>query len=77
MAIQRINIQLGIPENVYNAISVVKKLAFRDMIREWKVKAVKINEGQMNEEATVKATMHLCYHDQPELNKPCEPEVEI
>lgn len=76
MALIRFNLDLAIPETVYNAIPTEKKLAVRDRIRELKALAVKINEGQSNEEMTIKAVWHKCYHDE-NLNKPCEPEQEI
>ena len=36
--------------------------------------AGKINVGLINEEDTIKATWHICRHDE---NLPCEPEQEI
>lgn len=39
-----------------------------------KAKASKINEGKVNEEVTVRATYHICRHDE---GKSCDPEVEI
>lgn len=63
MALIRFVLDLAIPEAVYNAIPVAKKTAIRDRIRELKALAVKINEGQANEEMTVKASYHKCYHD--------------
>ena len=43
-------------------------------IKKLKSFASKINEGKENEEFTIKATFHRCYHDE---GKPCEPEQEI
>jgi len=43
-------------------------------IKKAKAKASKINAGKENEEMTVKASYHICRHDE---GKPCEPEVEI
>ena len=77
MALIRFMLDLAIPEATFNAIPQVTKDAFKDRIRAMKALAVKINAGSPNEEMTVKATWHKCYHDQPELNKPCEPEIEI
>lgn len=71
----RFNIQLAIPEAVYNKIPADKKLAFRDQIRAMKALAVKINAGLPSEEMTIKATWHKCYHDAGEQS--CEPEQDI
>lgn len=75
MALIRFNLDLAIPEAVYNAIPTEKKLAIRDRIRELKTMAVKINAGQPNEEMTVRAVWHWCHHDTGD--QPCEPEQEI
>lgn len=77
MAFWRGQLDLAIPLAVWDAIPAAKKQAFRDAVRELKAKAVRINAGLYNEEVTVKATFHKCYHDQPELNRPCEPSQEI
>jgi|TARA_Y100000310_G_scaffold310544_1_gene355899 hypothetical protein len=83
MAYERIDIQLAIPQEIFDKIPSTKKKAFRDMVRAWKAKAVKINDGLSNEEMTVTAVRHTCYHDDPTvggqfpLGKPCEPRVEI
>ena len=45
-------------------------------IKAAKRKASKINSGLTNEEMTVKATYHICHHDEPGNNIPCV-EVEI
>lgn len=74
MAGIRFNLDLFIPEAVYSAIPAAKKTAIRDRIRELKALAVRINEGQPNEEATVRAVFHTCRHDE---GLPCDPEVEI
>jgi len=76
MALIRFTLDLAIPEDVYNAIPVTKKLAIRDRIRELKALAVKINAGQLNEENTVRAVWHRCHHDDIG-NIACEPEKEI
>ena len=72
----RFNLDLAIPSNVFDSISDAKIKAFRDAIRDIKAYAVKINEGKDNEEMTVRAVFHKCYHDE-NANKPCEPEQEI
>ncbi len=74
MALVRFNIQLAIPEKVFNKIPEDRKIAFRSEVRALKAKAVKINAGQPNEEITVITTHHICHHD---TNQPCEPEMEI
>ena len=71
----RFNLDLAIPETVYQAIPLAKKQAFKDTILAMKALAVKINEGKDNEEMTVKAVWHKCYHDTGD--RPCEPENEI
>ncbi len=72
--LKRITLDLAIPENVYNAIPAARKLAFRDAVRDLKALAVKINANKPNEEMSVKATIHDCYHDE---GKPCINEVEL
>ena len=61
----RFQLDLAIPEATYNAIPTATKIAIRDRIRQLRALAVKINEGQPNEEMTVKATIHKCHHDEP------------
>ena len=63
MALMRFNIQLAIPEDVFDNIPLARKIAFRDEVRALKKLAVKINEGLPNEENTVIAEYHLCRHD--------------
>ncbi len=70
----RFTLDLAIPEAAYLAISPAVKTAFRDRIRDLKALAVKINAGQPNEEMTVTATFHKCYHDE---GKPCEASQDI
>ncbi len=72
----RFSLDLFIPEIVYNSIPAVKKTVVRDRIRELKSYATKINEGKSNEEMTVRAVWHKCYHDEIPF-KPCESEQEI
>lgn len=75
MALIRFQLDLAIPENIYNAIPAAKKLSVRDAIRELKALAVKINEGKPEEEMTVRAVWHKCHHDTGD--QPCEQENEI
>ncbi len=49
--------------------------ALRNEIQLAKSYARKINEGQSNEEMTVKTSYHICHHDEQGI--PCEPEQEI
>jgi|TARA_Y100000310_G_scaffold220623_1_gene222177 hypothetical protein len=68
MAGKRILIDLFIPDNVYSNISSNKKTAFRDTVRDMKSKAI-----MLNNDATVKATIHDCRHDE---GLPCDPKTE-
>jgi len=70
----RFMIDLAIPEKVFKAIPADTKAGVRDAIRYMKSKAVKINEGKMNEEDTTRAIWHKCYHDE---GKACAPEEDI
>ncbi len=74
MAFWRCDIQLAIPQAVYDALPLAKKIAARDAIRSLKALAVKINAGLPNEEMTVKAKYHICGHD---TGVPCGLEVDI
>ncbi len=75
MAYIRFKLDLAIPEETYNKIPPSVKLEIRDKIRQLKSYAMKINAGADNEEMTVKASYHVCHHD--ELNVPCESEIDI
>ncbi len=75
MSLIRFNLDLAIPETVYNALPLTKKVAARDAIRDLKALAVKINAEKPNEEMTIKATMHRCHHD--EVGIRCEAEKDI
>jgi len=74
MSLIRFRLDLAIPSEVFNAIPVARKLAFRNEVRALKSLAVKINEGKPNEEMTVVARYHICHHDTGEL---CEEESDI
>jgi len=74
MSLWRGQLDLAIPEAVFNAIPTARKIAFRDEVRALKALAVIINEGEHNEEMTVKASWHWCNHDTGEM---CEPENDI
>ena len=65
MALVRFNLDLAIPEKVYNKIPLTRKKAFRDEIRALKALAVKMNEGLPNEEMTIIANYHICHDDEP------------
>jgi len=60
----RFTLDLAIPEDIFNSIPDDKKIKFRDAVRKLKSYAVKINEGSDNEEMTVEAMWHKCYHDE-------------
>jgi len=75
MALIRFSLDLAIPEKVFDKIPLDRKIAFRNEVRALKSLAIRINEGLPNEEMTVKASWHKCYHD--EGGKPCEPIQEI
>ena len=74
MALVRFQLDLAIPEKVFNKIPLARKQAFRDEVRALKALSVRVNEGLENEEMTVKATWHKCHHD---TNEACEPAIEI
>ena len=71
----RFQLDLAIPESAFDSIPDAKKQAFKDAVRAIKSLAVKINEGKVNEEMTVRAVWHRCAHDE---GLPCnEPEQDI
>ena len=72
MALMRFNIQLAIPEEVFDKIPIARKIAFRDEVRALKELSVKINEGKPNEEMTVVARQHICHHDEPNNQISCK-----
>ena len=74
MALWRGQLDLAIPLDVWESIPTARKIAFRDEVKAMKALAVRINEGQPNEEMTVTASWHICRHDE---GLPCEPENEI
>ncbi len=76
MATIRFQLDLAIPATVFAAIPAAKVSAIKAAIKELKNLAVKINAGKPNEEMTVRAKFHKCYHDEAS-NKPCAPEQEI
>ena len=62
-------IKQPIPETLKNKLPII-----RSHVRDLKSYASKINEGTPNEEMTVKATYHVCRHDE---GLPCDEETEI
>lgn len=74
MSLIRFNLDLAIPPVVFNNIPSARKAAFRDEVRALKALAVRINAGQFYEEMSVKASWHVCRHDEGE---PCDPEQDI
>ena len=71
MAGYRFNLDLFVPETVFNKIPLDRKQDFRDEVRALKALAVKVGD-----EMTVKATWHKCFHDE-KPPRPCEPEQDI
>ena len=71
MSFVRFTLDLAVPQAVYDQIPSATKVAFRDRIRALKALAVRINAGAANEEMTVKATYHICHHDEPGNTIPC------
>ncbi len=58
--------------------AVVDKLKIvRSTIRDFKKYASKINEGEANEENTIRAIYRISHHDEGEGHRPCEAEQEI
>ena len=77
MALLRIVLDLAIPKTVADTPVVKAKLIdLYSLIKQAKALSVKINEGKPNEEMTINATYHICYHDEA-VNKPCEPSIDI
>ena len=74
MSYFRFSLDLAVPEDVYKGISLAVKQNIRDRIRELKAYAQKINEGQANEEDTIRAKWHICRHD---IGQPCDEEQDV
>lgn len=73
MSYIRIRIDLAFKNPMTTAVK--NKLdELRDMVKQGKVYATKINEGKPDEENTVSAKWHICNHD---TGGSCEPEQEI
>lgn len=93
MATLRFEISLSIPENPTGTVvlknpdgtggiklpnALVSHLVvLRNEIRLAKSYSRKINEGQPNEEMTVRALLRICHHDEGNGHPPCEAEQEI
>jgi hypothetical protein len=85
MAGLRFQIDLFVPESPTGTLVAGVKIptalatkipAIRQAVRDLKAYAVKINEGENNEEMTVLAKYHICHHNEnPQL--PCEPAQEV
>jgi len=93
MASLRLEILLSIPESptgtkiladndgsggiILPKVVVDKLKVVRSTIRDFKQYATKINEGEPNEEATIRAVFHICHHDEGDNHPPCEEVQEI
>ena len=64
-------VKLKLPPNFVDAIPQI-----RDAVRKLKSFSSKINEGKDNEEMTIVAKYHVCYH-QEGIKKRCGPNEEI
>jgi len=72
MAVLRIQVDLAIPEDIAKKKAVEAKLQeLYALLKLAKSYSVKINEGQPNEEMTVKAERHWCHHGVPGSNISC------
>ena len=60
-----------IPTALANKIPAIKQA-----VNDLKAFATRINAGKVNEEMTVRAKYHVCYHNEVVM-KPCAPEQEI
>lgn len=73
MSLLRVNIDLAFPLPLSPAVQT-KLNALKGAIVKAKAYAVKINEGRVNEEISIRAVYHICKHD---TGEPCEKEIEI
>lgn len=73
MSYLRFQLDLAIKQPIPDALKT-KLPEIKDNIQRLKAYAEKINEGNVNEEMTVRAVYHICKHDE---GLPCEPEQEI
>lgn len=85
MAGLRFRLDLFIPEDPAGTMVAGLKIptalatqipTIRTAIQKLKSFAKKINKGMDNEEMTIKAGYHKCYHDEDPV-RPCDPEVDI
>ncbi len=77
MALRRITGDIAVPVDADGKMDSGLEgmwVGLQNHIRAFKGKAVKINPGLANEEATISFTTHICHHD---TGGKCEPEVEI
>jgi hypothetical protein len=72
MAYLRINIDMAFKMPLAPAVQT-KLNELKALVTQGKAYAEKINAGKPEEENTVRASYHICHHD--EGDKPCEPEV--
>jgi len=62
-------IKAALPQELQDII-----VDYYQKIQKWKSYAVKINDGQANEELSITATYEICRHD---IGKACSPQREI
>ena len=72
MSLKRYNIDLAFPEPISTSLAG-KLRAFESATKAILSNAVKIHEGEVNEEAT-RAVWHKCHHD---IGEACEEERDI
>lgn len=77
MAMKVIELRLAIPLETWDKIPLAKKQAALQVIKDLKALSVRVNDGQINEEMTVMARMHICHHDEGSNHPPCEDWQEI
>lgn len=74
MSYIRLQIDLAVKQPTSPVITAEFSELLR-LIRNFKFFSSKINPGQPNEENTLRATYHICHHDEEGL--PCESEKDI
>ena len=75
MAFKRVTIDMAFPMPL-STETQARLNAFLDAAKRLRPHARKINVGLASEEFTVRATHHICHHDEVPAGK-CEPDIEI